>query len=640
MGAWLRHCLPETFPDPWSDDHARAIGKMQAAIEGGGTFAFAMPRGHGKTSLCKGGGVLYSILTGKRHWVVAIAAASELAIPILEYAKRQLTENDILAELYPHVCHYFRAIDGKAIKARFQLRKDGKPTGIQYGKDMVIFPRAMSDAGASDYPSDGAIISAAGLTGAIRGRAKDGKGGRIIRPDMAILDDPQTRESAESPSQCDQRERIIMGDVLGLAGPRKKIAAFMPCTVIKRGDLADRFLDREKHPEWQGETCPLVYSWPDAQETLWAQYAEMLRGDLAAGRGADGATAFYVANRAAMDAGARVSWEQRIRDGEVSAIQTAENLLLESGDQFWAEYQNQPREYVSLQYDLDESKILKCQTGFGRLCAPGEAEILVAGADINYSGINWTLTAVRPDAAAWLVAWGKWPERRPLIDKQRGEGITEAQAISGGIVQLATLLNETAVDCGGRVRFPDCLYVDCGFMTETVIGACNSLRLPMRVFPCRGRAADKYRTSKQPMKRGDGWHIAQWDAGPVLVVNADYWREQMQRAFFLTPGSPGSIGLHAGPLGFHKRLVDEILSERLSEHVITATNDFYKWIRTPGTDNDLADALTYTLAGAAAAGADVRNAEGPWRVARAEVETGRTLRNRKPARQCRIAQEV
>jgi chitin deacetylase len=75
-----------------------------------------------------------------------------------------------------------------------------------------------------------------------------------------------------------------------------------------------------------------------------------------------------------MDAGARVSWEQRIRDGEVSAIQTAENLLLESGDQFWAEYQNEPREN---------------KNGIWRLHPEQVAAMKSAGWEIASHGLKW-----------------------------------------------------------------------------------------------------------------------------------------------------------------------------------------------------------------------------------------------------------
>ena len=41
--------------------------------------------------------------------------------------------------------------------------------------------------------------------------------------------------------------------MLGLVGPDTKISSIMPCTVIRPGDMADRILDREKPPQWQGE---------------------------------------------------------------------------------------------------------------------------------------------------------------------------------------------------------------------------------------------------------------------------------------------------------------------------------------------------------------------------------------------------
>lgn len=51
----------------------------------------------------------------------------------------------------------------------------------------------------------------------------------------------------------------------------------MPCTAIRPGDMADNILDRDKHPEWNGERTKMVYAFP-ADEKLWQQYAE-LRAD-------------------------------------------------------------------------------------------------------------------------------------------------------------------------------------------------------------------------------------------------------------------------------------------------------------------------------------------------------------------------
>src|SRR5882724_8472261 len=102
----------------------------------------------------------------------------------------------------------------------------------------------------------------------VRGQNHSLADGTIIRPRLAIVDDPQTTESAWSASQCRQREAIFNIDVLGMAGPGQKIAALVCCTVIRPDDLADNLLDRDKNPEWAGERTKLIYDFPTA-EKLW-----------------------------------------------------------------------------------------------------------------------------------------------------------------------------------------------------------------------------------------------------------------------------------------------------------------------------------------------------------------------------------
>ncbi|MBI5725783.1 MAG: hypothetical protein HZA50_17620, partial [Planctomycetes bacterium] len=43
--------FPGAFWRPWSQDHLRVIAKIERAVRDGGLFAFAMPRGSGKTAL-------------------------------------------------------------------------------------------------------------------------------------------------------------------------------------------------------------------------------------------------------------------------------------------------------------------------------------------------------------------------------------------------------------------------------------------------------------------------------------------------------------------------------------------------------------------------------------------------------------
>ena len=125
----------------------------------------------------------------------------------------------------------------------------------------------------------GVVISSSDMKGSdIRGQNHACADGQVVRPQLVLIDDPQTSESAWSESQSTHREGILAGDVLGMAGPGKKIAGLMACTAIKPGDMADFILNRDKHPEWQGQRTKMLYMFP-CNEKLRSKYAE-LRGDL------------------------------------------------------------------------------------------------------------------------------------------------------------------------------------------------------------------------------------------------------------------------------------------------------------------------------------------------------------------------
>ena len=98
--------------------------------------------------------------------------------------------------------------------------------------------------------------------------------GRSVRPSLVVIDDPQTSESAGSLEQTRKRVRVLAGDILGLAGPGLKISGIMPCTIIRPGDMADIILNRNTHPDWNGEKTKMVYKFPTNMK-LWDEYAEL-----------------------------------------------------------------------------------------------------------------------------------------------------------------------------------------------------------------------------------------------------------------------------------------------------------------------------------------------------------------------------
>jgi ABC-type nitrate/sulfonate/bicarbonate transport system substrate-binding protein len=90
----------------------------------------------------------------------------------------------------------------------------------------------------------------------------------------------------------------------------------------------------------------LVYAFP-TDEKLWQRYAEIRAESMREGNGGEEATAFYEANRQAMDEGAVIAWPERFNHDELSAIQDAMNLRLQDEAAFFAEYQNEPLPFAS-----------------------------------------------------------------------------------------------------------------------------------------------------------------------------------------------------------------------------------------------------------------------------------------------------
>jgi len=598
---WLKYYLPEVFVCNWSKDHLRVMAKIEAALRTGGLFALAMPRGSGKSSISRGA-VLFALLTGLRKYPVAVSATEIDARGVIGIIQQQLIRNDRLHEHYPHVTTYARATDGKAIKARYQLRADGKPTAIVWGAAEIRLPNVL-DAQGESYLCCGSVLEARGITGAIRGKWKDTGTGKVLRPDFVVLDDPQTRESAESDAQCSARERIITGDILGLAGPRKRIAAVMPCTIIQKGDLADRFLDRKLHPEWTGEIGRMINTWPTAQETLWAEYAKIYREEISEGRGFGVATEYYKAHRKAMDAGAEVAWAERVRDGELSGLQTAENLLLEMHEQFYAEMQNEPIDVANEMYHIDSKLIIKHTGAIPKFIVPETARIIVAFSDINRLGLHWVVVAFDQVMTAQVVSYGKWPERGDAWRKNAPE-LERKQSLFAALAGLGHMWATMPLT---RVGIPVRIgvgLIDRGYEPDTVHRYIKQAGLPFRLAASRGYAGHKYRIYKDTLVGApfEQAHFTQAQGSQFIAHNADYWREIMQRAWLGEKGAPGGAMLYKADPRYHMAFADQLCSEVLRQKYKTDAGIRWEWGRRPGSHNDWGDAMTGCYVAAAASG--------------------------------------
>lgn len=448
--------------------------------------------------------------------------------------------------------------------------------------------RIVTRAAAKEYPSNGAAIESEGLTGAIRGKTRSTKTGEQLRPDFIIIDDPQTRESAESEAQCKQRERIITGDILGLAGPTRRIAAVMPCTVIRDGDLASRFLDRKNYPEWQGRLTPMVVEWPEAQETLWVEYANIRQE-----HGAAAATSYYRRNRRAMDKGAVLSWKQRIEKGDLSAVQTMQNILLRTREQFWAEYQNAPRSEEISAYTLTPENIMATTEHDRR---PGEvpewASAVTIATDINPSYALTTVVRAHAMNTRSAVLWygkHKLSVASDAPDVQRAAII--AQALQAHGREMA------AMPFGGSV---DIWGIDGGGSPQNTVidfAAASGRSTGLRAVCMFGRAWKYVKAKKTDIEYLHSY-LRHKDGRQWLIWNADHFREAAQKAWHGAQGAAGSVSL---PQGKHQDFAEQICRERLAGKAPINEIWAYDWRTAPG-EHDYGDCMAMTEALAAVLG--------------------------------------
>ena len=406
--------LSSVFYLGWSEDHLAAIAQIERTVLDGGQFALAMPRGSGKTSLLTAA-IVWATLYNHRRYAVIISHDAPRAKQIMATVKHYLSIDPLFLADFPEVCLPFARLENISIRAQGQL-SEGKPTNLAWRENLIAF---------SNTAHDG-IIESVGIEGSIRGKGHVGSTGDTIRPDLALLDDPQSDSIAYSTTEVAARLKIINGAVLGLSGPDQTIAAFAAVTVIAPSDLATQLLDTRQSPLWQGQTFKLIYEFP-TDTTLWEEYKTQYLTSKKK------ANALYKRNRAAMDAGARVAWVERFdKQNEISAIQHAMNLLIRDEAAFWAEYQNEPRQNTDGKLSITPECV---QTnGLKKGVRPPDAAFTVAYVDVQKEILFWTVAAFRQDFTGYVLDYGSYPEQpREARSQASHHGvIVEMTGVPGG----------------------------------------------------------------------------------------------------------------------------------------------------------------------------------------------------------------
>ena len=584
--AWLLAYLPNAYPLPFGQVHREIIKAVTYAIDSGGNVAIAAPRGTGKSTLVNGL-VLWALMTGRTAFPVVLPWDDRAKRRALRFWAGELCFNARLNRDYNDITEPF--VKSRGIANRLTaLHKDDKSTGARLGitEGIIILP-----------DGKGAIGSAT-INGNPRGLNYATIDGRIIRPSLCIIDDPQDRETAKSKIRIADTIETINADVAGMAGPDARMSMVMSCTVIERGDVADHYLS---HPDWKSIRVGQVISWPAGFDEkgseireLWdAWNVERQRGEQDQD-GGSAALSFYDANKEKLLSGMIVSWQERYdrkRNQPDAYFAAMYDYYAMGEDAFAAERQNEPIKQGVTIYTLTPEIVQSRRTDRPAGSVPEWSRLRIAATDINPSyGLTYSVCSFGADQTASVLAYG--------IDAMNVEGgATNAE--------FARRTYEALINHGRKLASipckPDYWLIDAGGAAFDIVHrfCLESISLVKLVaIPCTGRGARNYRPYGKSVlgKPREGCHTAvdtrnrKW-----IAFNADYWREQAQKAWTGSPGAPGSCTL---PQGVHRDFAEQICREQLQGKAEIGGQMTWVWNTAPGP-HDYGDCMTMCFVGAA-----------------------------------------
>lgn len=624
--------LTEYFPNstglkPFSDDHRKVIARIERCILHGGRYVNAVYRGFAKTTISENA-ALWAVLYGHRRFVPIFGADAPAGVGNIDSIKRELEGNDLLLEDFPEVCFPIRALEGKSQRQHSQCYR-GELTHIRWTADTIVMPEIPGSDAA------GGILSAHGLTGSHRGMKHKRPDGIQQRPDFVIIDDPQTDESAESPVQVAKRLGVIRKTILKLGGHNKALAVVLNATVIAPDDVVDQLLDPRRNTAWQSERIKMVRSWASAHahEVLWLkQYADIRntydKHDPASQREAHhAATAFYEANRQAMDEGVEVSWRYCYdEETEVSAIQHAYNALIDDGPEVFAsECQNEPLPQVNGSTMLSVEEIVRRVNGYRRGQVPQDATHLTGFIDVHKDAFFWIVAAWADSFTGYVVDYGTYPDQKRDRFSLRDVRYTLAKAHPGtglegwifaGLKELAFRLftAKRLRDDSAEMSLERVLIdANWGDSTETVKRFCRQTEYAAQVKPSHGMFIKvgtvlNDRKQKPGERRGLNWREPPLAAGSParhLIFDANFWKSFCHKRLSTSPGDPGSLTLFEyeanGRKADHGMIAEHLTSE--SPMTVQANGrTAEEWTLRPNRENHWLDCLVGSAVGASTIG--------------------------------------
>lgn len=595
------------------------------------------------TTLCETGAI-WAVAYGHHVFVAVIGDEFTGAQESIESIKTELETNDLLLADFPEICFPIRCLDGIAQRASGQLCQ-GQRTHIEWKQNVIVLPTIAGS------KASGAIIKVTGLTGRVRGMKYKRVDGRNARPSLVILDDPQNDESAYSLTQNEKRERILTNAVLYMNGPGQAITGYMPCTVIRRGDMADTILDRDKNPEWHGVRTKMVYEFP-ADAKAWDEYARLRRQDLDNDGRTDFATAHYRKHRKPMDAGAVLAWPESYPPDCLSALQHAMNLKIRNEAAFWAECQNEPLDDTLGENQLTQDQVMAKLNRLPQRRPPLVATRLTAFVDVQDKVLYYLVAAWSDDFTGAVIDYGAYPDQRrqywTLRDvrgtlRRAAPGAGFEGALHAGLEALTTHLLTTDYkrEDGAALRV-ERIMIDANWGKSTDVvyqfvrqSAHRALLLPSHGIYIGASGTPIPERKRQPGdRRGLHWTIpAKSKRGArYILYDTNWWKSFVASRLTTAMADTGCLAFWGDKPPRHRMLAEHLTAE-YCVRVEAKDRAVDEWkLRPNRSENHLLDCLIGAAVAAAERGVTLPGVDPPRRKKRRRVKFSEMQRRHREAR--------
>ena len=504
--------------------HLEMINAMCHVAQFGGDQSISAPRGEGKTTVATVM-MIYAILNQWVRFPVIIAQTGPHAERVFKDIKYQFESNELLGDDFPEIADPVRALEGAPQRGNMQ-RHNGQSTRIAWKKSTITLPQIEGS------PYGGVSLAYFGLDAAIRGLIING-----MRPDFVLIDDPETRESAASPHQITVRAQSIDRDIAGLAGPTKRIARVMLCTIQNRYCLAYQYTDPQQKSSWSGKRFKMLESFPD-NTAMWEEY--IVRRQEAQRNGdkeAREATQYYLDNRKQMEAGAVVSNPQRLdqtkmQDGwqiEISALQHCYNIVADYGmESFLSECQNNPSEESGPEtMGITAARVASRMSGLEQNEWHPQHELVTIGIDLGKYLCHWVMVGWQPDCIGNIVDYG--------VLEVHGVGTqTDSQASEIALFNALVRWRSEMLEVGKPL---DMVLIDSGDFTKTAYQFIREVGgAPFMVS--KGISSRTFYVGKASADRipGENWYASFQKQENIwlYLLDTDYWKQFVHERF-MTP---------------------------------------------------------------------------------------------------------